>query len=73
LAVSNGGFVTVIRVSAPVLQVERCVALLSEAGRLPEAAMLARTYKPSIMSGPVKVRGGSAYIATHLIPYWTYL
>ncbi|WIA18293.1 hypothetical protein OEZ85_009758 [Tetradesmus obliquus] len=35
-------------------QVDRCVALLSEAGRLPEAAMLARAYMPSAMSGPVK-------------------
>eukprot|EP00879_Flechtneria_rotunda_P019952 GHRR01020972.1.p1 GENE.GHRR01020972.1~~GHRR01020972.1.p1 ORF type:complete len:816 (+),score=351.64 GHRR01020972.1:464-2911(+) len=35
-------------------QVDRCVSLLIEAGRLPEAALMARTYTPSRMSGPVK-------------------
>lgn len=39
------------------VQVERCVQLLIESGRLPEAAMLARAYTPSRMGEPVKVGG----------------
>lgn len=37
-------------------QTERCVQLLLESGRLPEAAMFARTYLPSKMSAAVQVR-----------------
>ena len=35
-------------------QVDRCVSLLGEAGRLPEAALFARTYAPSRMAVPVQ-------------------
>jgi hypothetical protein len=50
------GYISHVLSGCGAAQVERCVSLLSEAGRLPEAAMLARAYKPSIMSGPIKVR-----------------
>jgi hypothetical protein len=32
------------------------VSLLVEGGRLPEAALLARSHAPSLMGGPVAVR-----------------
>ena len=45
------------------LQVERCVSLLMESGRLPEAALFARSYAPSLMKQPLQVgwetEGGS--------------
>lgn len=41
--------------NAAVLQVDRCVSLLMESGRLPEAALFARSYTPSRMKGPIEV------------------
>lgn len=40
------------------LQVDRCVSLLMESGRLPEAALFARSYIPSRMKEPIEVREG---------------
>lgn len=59
LATPLGAAATACRACAPPhhRQVERCVSLLVESGRLPEAAMMARTYAPSLMAEPVKVRG----------------
>lgn len=48
-------------------QVDRCVDLLMEAGRLPEAALLARAYTPSKMSKPIKVGAAVADSAPVLV------
>jgi hypothetical protein len=37
------------------LQVDRCVSLLLDSGRLPEAALFARSYAPSLMKQPLQV------------------